>query len=91
MNLIDSQDLTCVDFDELGIRPLGLADECDEMNLDEAADGHSTSDKLRKLSAIYDGEKTLLNQTDDDDSDYDIDPETGQFRTRGKNKTRVIC
>ena len=81
MNLIDSQDLTCVDFDELGIRPAGCIDECDEINLNEAIDGYSTSDKLHKLSPIFDGEKTLLDQTDDDDSDYDIDPETGQFQT----------
>jgi hypothetical protein len=97
MNLMDSQDLSCVDFDELGIRPSNYIDECNDTDLNETADGHLAPGKLHDVQLMSNGKQFMLDDADalmveEDDSDYEIDPETGQYRVyfsrAKKEKTR---
>ncbi|UJR31592.1 hypothetical protein I4U23_019078 [Adineta vaga] len=79
MDFIKSQDLSCVDFDELGIRPSNWTDESN-IDLDDTTDGYFYKKNLHELQLITDGKKLANDETmgDEDDSNYEIDPETGE-------------
>ncbi|CAF1330566.1 unnamed protein product [Adineta ricciae] len=79
MELMDSQDLSCVDFDELGVRPSTWADD-NNLDLDNAADAYLSKEKFREFQFMADEKNFTNNETmiDEDDSNYEIDPETGE-------------
>ncbi|CAF3177038.1 unnamed protein product [Rotaria socialis] len=88
MNLMDIQDISCIDFAELGVRPLNCTDDSNEVDLDDVSHGYFGKEKKPELHSINHGPKF---RTDDDDSsmsyenesNYEIDPETGEKIFRG--------
>lgn len=76
-------DISCVEFDELGVRPINLIDDMSDLDFDNASHGFYGKDEKIEFYSIANGKKLLsseddFNISDDDESDYEIDPETGK-------------
>ena len=92
-------DISYIDVNDLGVRPLNWVDTENDLDFDELSNGYFGKDKLDDFATLFQGEKlinneentTILDQTDD--SNYEIDPETGMLlhlndlsKHREKNK-----
>lgn len=82
MDLMDIQDLSSIDFNELGVRPLNWTDDENDIDFDDTANDYYTKEKLMDLQALNNGKSLSADQgdismVDEDDSNYEIDPETG--------------
>ncbi|CAF3058513.1 unnamed protein product [Rotaria sp. Silwood2] len=80
---MDAQDISCVDFDELGVRPLNWIDDGNDLDLDDTTNRYFNKEKHFELKFITNGKKFLIDEddssiSDEDDSNYEIDPETGE-------------
>jgi hypothetical protein len=76
MDIMDIPDLTFVDIDELGVRPPNTIDDGNEIDFND----NFGKEKLTDLQLMNNG-KTDFGDTsmdDEDDSNYEIDPETGE-------------
>ncbi|CAF4369915.1 unnamed protein product [Adineta steineri] len=97
MDLMDIQDISYIDYDELGVRPLNFIDDSNDIDFDDTINGYYGKDKQDDLKFLSDEKKLLTDDSDavipddDDNSTYEIDPETGKyksyiFRVRTKEK-----
>ncbi|CAF0740277.1 unnamed protein product [Adineta steineri] len=84
MDLMDIQDISYIDYDELGVRPLNFIDDSNDIDFDDNIHGYYGKDKQDDLK-FHSHEKKLLTDEsdaiipdDDDNSTYEIDPETGE-------------
>lgn len=80
MDLMDIQDLAFVDINELGVRSNWIDDESEVDYKQEAKnlfDKDNSSNQQEKLLSSDD-----ISMSDDDEINYQIDPETGNY-TRG--------
>ncbi|CAF1294835.1 unnamed protein product [Rotaria sp. Silwood1] len=82
MDLMDIQDISCIDFDELGVRPNWI-DDGNDVEYDDTNKRYFTKDKKSELQFIINGKKLITDEddistSDDDDLNYEIDPETGE-------------
>ncbi|CAF1160811.1 unnamed protein product [Rotaria sordida] len=83
MDLMDTQDISCVDFAELGIRPVSLTDDGNDVDFDDTTHKYFGKEKYPELQSIISGKKLTTDDddisiSDEDDSNYEIDPETGE-------------
>jgi hypothetical protein len=83
MDLMDIQDISCIDMNELGVRPLNWIDDDNDINFDAISGSYFGKEKINELKEINNGKKLTTDEEDialcdDDDSNYEIDPETGK-------------
>jgi hypothetical protein len=83
MDLMDIQDISCIDMNELGVRPLNWIDDDNDINFDAISGSYFGKEKINELKEINNGKKLTTDEEDialcdDDDSNYEIDPETGE-------------
>ncbi|CAF3760926.1 unnamed protein product [Rotaria magnacalcarata] len=81
-------DISCVDFAELGVRPLNCTDDSNEVDLDDVSHGCFGKEKISELHSINHGHKFRADDDDssmsyENESNYEIDPETGEKIFRG--------
>jgi hypothetical protein len=87
MDLMDIQDISYIDINELGVRPFNWIGGENEIEFDETTNGYFGKEKLTEFSIINHGKKLTaddddVSMCDEDDENYDIDPETGNFDLR---------
>ena len=84
MDLMDIQDISYVDINELGVRPLNWTDDDNALDYDETTNSYYKKEKITDLQLLTNGKKLLIDEEEDvlmldqDDSNYEIDPETGK-------------
>lgn len=82
---MDVMDISYIDVNDLGVRPLNWVDTENDLDFDDLSNGYFGKDKLDDFVKLFQEEKlinneentTILDQTDD--SNYEIDPETGML------------
>jgi hypothetical protein len=84
MDSMDTQDISFIDIDELGVRPLNSMDDSNDIDFDDTTHGYFGKEKLTKLQSINNDTKLRIDDEDtsifdEDDSNYEIDPETGNY------------
>jgi len=77
MDLMDVRDISFIDIDELGVRPLNWIDDGNDIDFDGTINGYFGKEKLVELKLTTDEGDAVM--PDDDDSNYEIDPETGKY------------
>jgi hypothetical protein len=87
MDLMDIQDISYIDINELGVRPFNWIGGENEIEFDETTNGYFGKEKLTEFSIINPGKKLTsddddVSMCDEDDENYDIDPETGEKTLR---------
>lgn len=81
MDLMDIQDLTSIDINELGIRPFGWIDDENDIDFNDTTNDYFGKEKLIELNngKHLTGNEGEISMLDEDDSNYEIDPETGNY------------
>lgn len=84
---MDIMDISYIDVNELGVRPLNWLETENDLDFDDISNDYFGKGKLDDFSTFFSGEKlinnednTLIVDDDEDDSNYEIDPETGMWR-----------
>ncbi len=82
---MDIQDISFIDIDELGVRPLNWIDDSNDIDFNDTTNGYFGKEKLTELQLINNGKKLTTDDgdtsmADEDDSNYEIDPETGKYK-----------
>jgi hypothetical protein len=95
MDSMNVQDISFIDIDELGVRPLNWIDDGNDIDFDDTTNGYFGKNKevnfdvySAEFQLMNNGKKLLINEGDasmfdddsDDDSDYETDPETGKYK-----------
>ncbi len=75
-------DISYIDVNELGVRPLNWTDEENDIDFDDISNGYFRKEKLNELQILNNGatNEEDTSMSDDDDSNYEIDPETGKYK-----------
>ncbi len=81
---MDLMDISYIDVNELGVRPLNWTGDENELDFDDITNGYFGKEKLNELQITNNGKKLAIDEednsmSDDDDENYEIDPETGKF------------
>jgi hypothetical protein len=78
---MDLMDISYIDVNELGVRPLNWTDEENDIDFD-ISNGYFRKEKLNELQILNNGatNEEDTSMSDDDDSNYEIDPETGKYK-----------
>jgi hypothetical protein len=79
---MDLMDISYIDVNELGVRPLNWTDEENDIDFDDISNGYFRKEKLNELQILNNGatNEEDTSMSDDDDSNYEIDPETGKYK-----------
>lgn len=74
-------DISYIDVNELGVRPLNWTDDENDIDFD-ISNGYFRKEKLNELQILNNGatNEEDTSMSDDDDSNYEIDPETGKYK-----------
>lgn len=78
-------DISYIDVNDLGVRPLNWTDTENDLDFDDISNGYFGKDKLADFGALFQEEKFINNEENTkildeaDDSNYEIDPETGML------------
>jgi hypothetical protein len=78
---MDLMDISYIDVNELGVRPLNWTDDENDIDFD-ISNGYFRKEKLNELQILNNGatNEEDTSMSDDDDSNYEIDPETGKYK-----------
>jgi len=79
---MDLMDISYIDVNELGVRPLNWTDEENDIDFDDISNSYFGKEKLNQLQILNNGatNEEDTSMSDDDDSNYEIDPETGKYK-----------